>query len=822
MSSPIQTLTNGLKVVFYPRENYPFLSAQLWVRMGSAFETTQEAGLAHFVEHLAFRLGPANEKPYATQIDSVAGNMNAYTSHLNTVFFANVLSEDAPLAITSLLGILGPLPFKDDDVAKERQVILEEYAKIMGSTYQRNYEQLLKNLDDSGAHAHPLIGTVDNISQVKTQQLAQFRNQHYHTGNSILLLSGGVENTNEFIDLIQSHTLNTGQSIAPFPRNFRLHTPTAFESCDGDTAFVHNVKLVGAYGNTASACAQINQLYINRHLKHPLLAGSQFVPDAQQTAWITSGAIPENKCDPTSLKDIAEQMNRLHVLQLTERQFRATQKSYLLNKLKHEEGITHVYDQGESHASWGDLELHNRQRNCVEVLDYHAYCKTVTQLQNQKAQWHVQVSDALAPFQKEFTKRLIDLKQPGQPSVPSMNMPRKTTPPLVSRNRLESIPLYVRQREDVSTFHCRIAFQGGSFFEERDTQGHTYVLSQLLENAATHAIEHLDALPQGFSGVHSYGLDVYGNQRAAQESLSHIFALLAAPDLSQIAHEDIIKKCTNTSSKIFWYLKDEFYLKQILFGEHPYSLMPRGTPKTVATANPAKLLRHLRQSATQKNLVVAFAGPQEPETVNHWIQREVARLPNEDHSLSVSLPVKSRFDGAIHELRSQGNRRKIRLAYSGLPYGHDDHPYLLFLLYILKRKDGPLYQNVREQSGLTYMLDVHSFISLGMGYFGVVLECAKENVTLILEKLQTSLEQILAEIKNEANFAEWLDGFSKKQRFQNQSLKSHCALACHNHWFGQDFEFHDQMLLRIPQLTHAQLLAYAQTALEPVPTVIVA
>ena len=88
-------------------ENYPFLSAQLWVRMGSAFETTQEAGLAHFVEHLAFRLGPDNEKPYATQIDSAAGKVNAYTSHLNTVFFANVLREDASLAIKSLLGYFG-------------------------------------------------------------------------------------------------------------------------------------------------------------------------------------------------------------------------------------------------------------------------------------------------------------------------------------------------------------------------------------------------------------------------------------------------------------------------------------------------------------------------------------------------------------------------------------------------------------------------------------------------------------------------------------------------------------------------------------------
>ena len=57
------------------------------------------------------------------------------------------------------------------------------------------------------------------------------------------------------------------------------------------------------------------------------------------------------------------------------------------------------------------------------------------------------------------------------------------------------------------------------------------------------------------------------------------------------------------------------------------------------------------------------------------------------------------------------------------------------------------------------MLDVHSFISLGMGYFGVVLECAAENVTLILEKLQASLDQILAEITNESHFADWLSGF---------------------------------------------------------------
>ena len=110
MACGIQTLDNGLKVAFYPRENSPFVSAQLWVRMGSAFESEEEAGFAHFVEHLAFRLSPSGNTSYATQIDAVAGKMNAHTSHLNTVFFANVLKEDVSLALQSLVAILGP-PF---------------------------------------------------------------------------------------------------------------------------------------------------------------------------------------------------------------------------------------------------------------------------------------------------------------------------------------------------------------------------------------------------------------------------------------------------------------------------------------------------------------------------------------------------------------------------------------------------------------------------------------------------------------------------------------------------------------------------------------
>ena len=147
------------------------------------------------------------------------------------------------------------------------------------------------------------------------------------------------------------------------------------------------------------------------------------------------------------------------------------------------------------------------------------------------------------------------------------------------------------------------------------------------------------------------------------------------------------------------------------------------------------------------------------------LKQEAGRLSASPTTLPTPPTVTPHFDGTKYEAGPAKERRKIRIAHKGLPYGHDDYLYLLFLLYVLKRKEGPIYQNIREQGGLTYMLDIHSFSSLGVGYFGVVLECAAENVDTVLSKLGESMHQVLQEIKDERNFQTWLQTFCKKQRF---------------------------------------------------------
>ena len=328
----LHTLPNGLKVAFFPRPDFPFVSAQLWMRMGSCFEAADEAGMAHFIEHLAFRLGPQNEPPFAAQVDRAAGKMNAYTSHLNTVFFANVLKEDTPLALKSLLAILGPLEFNAEDVAKERQIILEEYAKVMASPYQRSYDQLLSTLDKAGGHKHPLIGTQESISQVTPEKLIAFRQKHYHASNALLLLSGGVENGRELLKHLEQQTLNEGQGKNPFANDFQITDPLLVSKSDCDTNFIHHVLLTGPYDEAASACAHLNQLHLSRHFKQPLLAGVQFLPGAQQSALIHSGILNETQCDDASIEKLTQMLHQVRSYQLSPQQFPRRTKKLCLNQ----------------------------------------------------------------------------------------------------------------------------------------------------------------------------------------------------------------------------------------------------------------------------------------------------------------------------------------------------------------------------------------------------------------------------------------------------------------------------------------------------------
>src|SRR5258708_22734161 len=118
---------NGLVVISEPMPHVRSVSVGIWVRTGSRRETPDQNGIAHFIEHMVFKgTERRSAVDIARSIDSIGGMLDAFTAKEMICFNAKVLDEHLPIAFEVLADlVLRPL-FADEDVAKEKQVVLEE------------------------------------------------------------------------------------------------------------------------------------------------------------------------------------------------------------------------------------------------------------------------------------------------------------------------------------------------------------------------------------------------------------------------------------------------------------------------------------------------------------------------------------------------------------------------------------------------------------------------------------------------------------------------------------------------------------------------
>lgn len=141
-----ETLKNGLRIVGETMENYRSVSVGVWIGAGSVFERTPaEAGVSHFIEHMLFKgTYRRSAADIAEEIDSVGGNLNAFTSKECTCFYVKVLEENLPAALDILADLVCNSKFDPGDIEREKGVVLEEIAMNEDSPEDLAHEELCK------------------------------------------------------------------------------------------------------------------------------------------------------------------------------------------------------------------------------------------------------------------------------------------------------------------------------------------------------------------------------------------------------------------------------------------------------------------------------------------------------------------------------------------------------------------------------------------------------------------------------------------------------------------------------------------------------
>lgn len=194
MSVNRSTLSNGLTVVSHTMPEVETVALGLWVGAGSRSELQAEHGVAHFLEHMAFKgTKRRTAREIVEEIEAVGGDLNAATSVDSTGYYARVLQKDLPLALDILSDIILEPCFDGGELARERDVILQEIAASSDSPDDVVYDFLSEAAFPDQPVGRPILGTADSVCMFERDHLGTYLSTHYHAPNMVLSAAGAVD-----------------------------------------------------------------------------------------------------------------------------------------------------------------------------------------------------------------------------------------------------------------------------------------------------------------------------------------------------------------------------------------------------------------------------------------------------------------------------------------------------------------------------------------------------------------------------------------------------------------------------------------------------
>ena len=188
------TLPNGVRVVTEHMTGIESASLGVWITAGGRHERAEQNGIAHFLEHMAFKgTKRRTAVQIAEEIEDVGGYLNAYTSREVTAYYARVLKDDVPLALDVVADIvLNPI-FDPRELEVERGVILQEIGQALDTPDDIIFDWLQEAAFPDQPMGRTILGPSERVRAFSREDLARFVSEHYRPERMILAAAGAVD-----------------------------------------------------------------------------------------------------------------------------------------------------------------------------------------------------------------------------------------------------------------------------------------------------------------------------------------------------------------------------------------------------------------------------------------------------------------------------------------------------------------------------------------------------------------------------------------------------------------------------------------------------
>ena len=741
----LTTLENGLTIIVREDHSAPVVSAQAWCMAGSIHEDKWlGAGMSHVLEHMLFK--GTSSRPGSRidqEVQEAGGYMNAYTSFDRTVYHIDVPNTGAKVAIDILCDIMQNASLPNDELEKEKQVIVREMDMNVDDPGRRSGRRLFETAYTRSPYRYTVIGYPDIFHELKPQDIREYYEQKYAPNNVFFVVTGDVRVDEVVGQIREAYAKSKAKPLPPVvlpeeprqtaPRevveeaaielghfHFAWHIP---EMRHPDVAILDVLAVLLGHGRSSRLYQEVRE---KKGLVssvdawtyspgNPGLFGMSATADADKFTAAKEAMLLEVENMKTGLVS-AEELGK------AVKQF----VSATLSSRKTMQG--QAQDLGGNWLASNDLNFSER---------YLAAVKRVTPAELQRVAREYLTAEnrtlyALLP-QGAAPKPELESEASREHAIERMELPN-------------GLRLLIKEEHRLPFVEFRAVFQGGVLAENAQNNGVTQLMGKLLlkgtqrrtaEQIASE-IESVGGSIDSYGGNNSFGVNAEVMSSDFATGLDLLTDVLLNPTFPEPAleREREVQLATIRAQKDHLLQSASKLMRRGLFSERAYGLDALGTEASVQSLKVAELKEFHHRLCRPNNCVLAIFGDVNAAAVRAAVEKAFA---NWQASPTATLTLDFKLETLDSPKRLTETRDKkqavLLIGFRGTTLHNPDRYALELLQEACSDLGSRLFLRIREQLGLAYFVGAQNFVGLIPGYFAFYVGTMPEKAELVEKEL---------------------------------------------------------------------------------------
>lgn len=835
MQTSKYTLANGMTVLLNENHAAPVISFNALVYAGSAIESDAEAGMCHVIEHMIFKGTPTRPVgAIARDIEAAGGEVNAYTSFDQTVFYVNMASRYADKGLEILADAIRNPLFDEQELERELEVICEEIRRGKDNPSHCISEDLFRHAFRKHTYGRPIIGFAETVKSFKRKTVLEFYRRHYRPDNITFIIVGDF-NTDEMIkkvdaafsgfkDELPARVITLPPDAEPVQSSLSVNTRTmdiqstyfllGFHVPEITHKDIPALDILSHIIGGAESSRFEQVIKERKRLVHSIYC-YVFTPKYPGLVMIGGNTQPEKIV--RTIDAIWEEIQKIT---------REPVSADELNRAKINIRASEIYEResvgGQAAklayflATAGDHEFEKRYFQMLGDVtgdEVRAVAERYLTVRNCTV-------EILSPSEAKTlpTASAIEAACAGTKKISAVKRAERSRPKV--HELPNGIRLIIRENHSLPIVSVYAAMHGGLRFETHRNNGISYLVSRTLTKGTARRsaieiaekIESIAGIIDGYCGRNTLGL----RTEFLSEKLHDGFGLFAEVLCEASFDEKEVEKEKAQQLESIQNQEDNLHamayvnFMRMLYGKHPYGLRMIGERESVKKLNSSSLRRYWDLHLNPRDLCISVVGDISPEEVKkhaiEWIRIRKHRVARPENMI-IERPKRPVTKEVIKKGKEQAH---IVLGFLGTTLSSPDHYKLTVLNQILSGQGGRLFLTLRDRMSLAYSVNSSVQSGLEPGYFTVYIGTEPSKMETAIKGIKKELADISREMVSREELEraqQYLVGTYELDQQRNSSLASSYTL---NELYGLGIAENERYPQKILKVTREDILRTAR------------